>query len=127
MVATLIIQSNPIFSVIGFESLGSQSQVLDYAQAQHIERSQRLAHAILNAYQARTNQAGKLKSAPLFILKGATMPAVHVEIGYSSNIQDRTNLLQPTFQELLVAAITDGIAAFKKAEEQGEQQVSSNE
>jgi N-acetylmuramoyl-L-alanine amidase len=104
----------------GFENLGSQSQVLDYAQAQHVERSQRLAHAILDAYQARTNQAGKLKSAPLFILKGATMPAVHIEIGYSSNIQDRTTLLQPAFQESLVAAVTDGIAAFKKAEEQGE-------
>jgi len=48
------------------------------------------------------------------------MPAVHIEIGYSSNIQDRTNLLQPAFQELLVAAVTDGIAAFKKAEEQEE-------
>ncbi len=101
----------------GFESLQAQSQVLDYAQAPHIERSQRLAQAILDAYQARTNQTGRLKSAPLFTLRGATMPAVHIEIGYSSNAQDVNNLVQPAFQELLVAAITDGIAAFKKGEQ----------
>jgi N-acetylmuramoyl-L-alanine amidase len=45
------------------------------------------------------------------------MPAVHIELGYSSNAQDLNNLLLPAFQELLVASITDGIAAFKKAEE----------
>lgn len=103
----------------GAESLQAQSQVLDYAQAPQIGRSQRLAQAILDAYQARTNRAGKLKSAPLFTLRGATMPAVHIELGYSSNVQDGNNLVQPTFQELLAAAITDGIAAFKKSE-QGE-------
>jgi len=101
----------------GFDSLQAQSQVLDYAQAPQIERSKRLARAILDAYQSRTNQAGRLKSAPLFSLKGATMPAVHIEIGYSSNGRDVNNMVQPGFQESLVAAITDGIAAFKKIEQ----------
>jgi N-acetylmuramoyl-L-alanine amidase len=103
----------------GFEHLPAQSQVLDYAQAPSLDRSRRLAQAILDAYQARVNQAGSLKSAPLFTLKGATMPAVHIELGYGSNAQDVQNLAQPAFQERLVAAITDGIAAFRKSE-QGE-------
>jgi len=46
------------------------------------------------------------------------MPAVHVEIGYGSNDQDRTKVQQEAFQQVLVAAIADGIAAFKKQEEQ---------
>lgn len=103
----------------GYESLSAQSQSLDYAQARHIEQSARLADQIVAAYKARNNgEDSALKRTPLFMLKGATMPAVHVEIGYVSNPQDQALIRQDEFQQLLVAAITDGIAAFKKAEEQ---------
>jgi N-acetylmuramoyl-L-alanine amidase len=104
----------------GYEALSEQSQVLDYAQAKYIETSKRLAQQIIAAYDAllNTGREGTLKSAPLFALKGATMPAVHIEIGYNSNPQDQANVLQEEFQQLLVAAIRDGIAAFKKQEEQ---------
>jgi N-acetylmuramoyl-L-alanine amidase len=102
----------------GFGTLGTQSQLLDYAQMKYTESSKRLAQQIISAYDARNDgRSGTLKSAPLFTLKGATMPAVHIEIGYNSNPQDLTNILQEEFQQLLVAAITDGIAAFKKQEE----------
>jgi N-acetylmuramoyl-L-alanine amidase len=102
----------------GFEALSEQSQVLDYAQAKYIAISERLAQQILSGYDALNIGGGTLKSAPLFTLKGATMPAVHIEIGYSSNSQDQAKILQEEFQQLLVSAITGGIAAFKKQEEQ---------
>lgn len=101
----------------GYETLSAQSQSLDYAQARHIDSSNRLAENIITAYNERAN-GGHLKSAPLFSLKGATMPAVHIEIGYGSNEQDRVKILQKEFQQLLVAAITDGLAAFREQEEQ---------
>lgn len=102
----------------GYEALSAQSQVLDYAQAQYIAISERLAQQILSGYDALNAGRGTLKSAPLFTLKGATMPAVHIEIGYSSNSQDHAKILQEEFQQSLVSAITEGIAAFKKQEEQ---------
>ena len=106
----------------GGETLSAQSQVLDYAQARYVESSKQLAEHILAAYNQRnTEHGGRLKSAPLFTLKGATMPAVHVEIGYSSNAYDRAMIVQEEFRQLLVAAITEGIAVFKEQEEQGEQ------
>lgn len=96
----------------GLPAGNAQSQILDYVQAQYVETSKRLAQRILDAYKG-----GRLKSAPLFTLKGATMPAVHIEIGYSSNAGDRGKLGNEAFQQALVAAITDGLAAFKKQEE----------
>lgn len=97
---------------------GIKAQVLDYAQAKYLEQSKRLADQIVAAYRARNNGAtAVVKRAPLFALKGATMPSVHIEIGYASNASDRQNMTQEAFQQMLIGAIADGIAAFKKGEE----------
>ena len=103
----------------GYDEISARTQLLDYAQAKYIEQSSRLAQQIINAYITRNEgQRAVVKYAPLFTLKGATMPSVHLEIGYGSNEQDRARLLQEEFQQLIVAAIADGIAAFKNEEEQ---------
>ena len=103
----------------GYDDVSAQSQLLDYAQAKYIEQSERLAVQIIAAYEERNiGKHGRLKRAPLFTLKGVTMPAIHVEIGYGSNEQDRLNIVQEEFQQILVAAITDGLAMFVKEEGQ---------
>ncbi len=97
---------------------GAKAQVLDYAQAKYLEQSKRLAEQIVAAYRGRNNGArAVVKRAPLFTLKGATMPSVHIEIGYASNAGGRQNMTQDAFQQTLIGAIADGIAAFKKGEE----------
>ncbi len=103
----------------GYKSLSAQSQLLDYAQAKYTKPSTRLAEQILTAYKARNGgKEGTLKRTPLFTLKGTTMPAVHVEIGYASHLPEQNLLIQEEFQQLLVSAITEGIAVFKRLEEQ---------
>jgi N-acetylmuramoyl-L-alanine amidase len=103
----------------GYDDVSARSQLLDYAQAKYVTQSEHLARQIISAYEARNMEKhAVIKRAPLFTLKGATMPAVHIEIGYGSNEQDRMKVTQEEFQQVLVAAITDGIAAFKKEEEQ---------
>ena len=98
--------------------ISAQSQVLDFAQAKYLAQSEQLAKELVAAYAARREGArAVVKRAPLFTLKGTTMPAVHLEIGYCSNDQERQLLTQPDFQQTLVAALADGIAAFKKARE----------
>ncbi len=78
-------------------------------------QSKRLAQHIVTAYQARhPGSRAEVKYAPLFTLKGTTMPALHLEVGYGSNAQDQQNLAGEAFQQSLVAAISDGIAGFKK-------------
>jgi len=98
--------------------INAQSQLLDYAQARYVKQSERLAAQVLSAYRSRNpGQRAVMKRAPLFTLKGATMPAIHLEIGYGSNEQDRANLVLEEFQQIIVAAMTDGIAVFKQKEE----------
>ncbi|PID59029.1 hypothetical protein CSB45_01045 [candidate division KSB3 bacterium] len=103
----------------GYNEINARTQLLDYAQARYITQSSRLAQQIVNAYVVRSkDRRAVVKHAPLFTLKGATMPSVHLEIGYTSNEASRTRLLQETFQQAIVAAIVDGIAAFTREEEQ---------
>ena len=103
----------------GYDEISAKTQLLDYAQAKYIDQSSRLAQQIVSAY-ARRNEGHRatVKHAPLFTLKGATMPSIHVEVGYGSNEEDRARLLQEEFQQLIAAAIVDGIAAFTREEEQ---------
>ena len=96
--------------------VGAQAQMLDYAQAKYAAQSQRFAEQIVAARQAR-NARAVVKRAPLFTLKGATMPSVHLELGYGSHPQERINLAQPEFQQALIEAIVDGVTAFKKGEQ----------
>lgn len=99
----------------GSNSLSGRSQLLDFAQANYVTQSQRLAQHIVTAYQGRhPGSRAKVQYAPLFTLKGTTMPALHLEVGYGSNAEDQQNIAGEAFQQSLVAAISDGIASFKK-------------
>ncbi len=103
----------------GYDGISARTQLLDYAQGKYIEQSSRLAQQIVTAYVTHNEgQRATVKHAPLFTLKGATMPSVHIEIGYGSHEGDRARLLQDEFQQVIVAAIVDGIAAYKHEEEQ---------
>ena len=100
------------------DDINAQSQLFDYAQARYIGQSERLTEQILESYRSRNpGHRAVMKRAPLFTLKGATMPAIHLELGYGSNEQDRSNMVLEEFQHIIAAAITDGIAVFKQKEE----------
>ena len=103
----------------GYNEVSAQSQLLDYAQAKYCDFSEQLAQQIITAYQQRNEGSPAfLRRAPLFTLKGVTMPAVHIEVGYGSNEQDRIKITQEAFQQVIVAAITDGIDSFKREQAQ---------
>ena len=54
-----------------------------------------------------------IKSARFYVLKGAKMPAVLVEVGYISNKWDEKNLKKSSYKEKLARGIAGGILAFK--------------
>jgi len=60
---------------------------------------------------------GGVKGENLFVLVGAQMPAILVEIGYLSNPIERRRLLNPVYQNLIAKGISEGIINYLKNRE----------
>ena len=56
-----------------------------------------------------------VERAPLHVLESANMPAVIVEIGYLTNVDQEKQLTANEFQNTLVQAIVDAIVKFRDA------------
>ncbi|MEM4368371.1 MAG: N-acetylmuramoyl-L-alanine amidase [Candidatus Anstonellales archaeon] len=83
-----------------------------------INESSRLCSLILNECVTRTNQFSRgVKQAGFYVLRGAQMPAVLVEIGFISNPEEELKLIRQDFQQL----IADGIASALRKYYEGQQ------
>ncbi len=60
---------------------------------------------------------GGVRPAPFWVLVGAEMPAVLVEVGYLSNPHERRRLLSARYQELIARGIAQGIANYLRNRE----------
>jgi N-acetylmuramoyl-L-alanine amidase len=58
-----------------------------------------------------------VRGAPFYVLVGAEMPAVLIEVGYLSNPKERARLFNPTYQELQAKGIVEGIVRYLKNRE----------
>lgn len=61
----------------------------------------------------RTRDRGP-HEAPFFVLIGANMPAVLVELGYITNPDEAKHLNSDAYQQALAQGMADGITAYKK-------------
>lgn len=52
---------------------------------------------------------GGVREAPFWVLVGATMPSVLIELGYISNPEESDKMFNPQYQRLLVEGMSDGI------------------
>lgn len=55
---------------------------------------------------------GGVREAPFWVLVGATMPSVLVELGYISNPEESDNMFNPQYQKHLVDGISDGLDQY---------------
>ncbi len=55
-----------------------------------------------------------IHQAPFFVLTGARMPAVLLELGFISNPEEEQKLRSPAYQRILAQAIVDGIKEYRK-------------
>lgn len=62
------------------------------------------------SYQGITD--GGVREGPFWVLAGALMPSVLIEIGYNSNEIEAPRLNNDTYQKTLAAGIADGIDGF---------------
>ncbi len=88
------------------------------AQAQFLEESSALAETIqqkLNAFLGVRNRG--IRQAPFVVLKGATMPAVLVEIGFITNPEEERKLRQTDYRRKICEALRESVLAFKDQRE----------
>ena len=86
------------------------------AQTAHLKQSSRLAEILQDELQAvtgteRVNRG--IKQNSFRVLKGATMPAVLVEVGFISNPDEERLLVSPAYQDKLAEALYRGILRYK--------------
>ncbi len=85
-----------------------------------IDESSRLAHHVQqNLYETLNEKFGPIKNlgvkqAPFYVLIGAQMPSILVEVSFISNSQDRERLTQEDYQEQIVEGIFKGVERYIK-------------
>jgi len=55
---------------------------------------------------------GGVRPAPFYVLVGAQMPSVLVEVGYISNSAERARIFTPSYQDKLAEGIADGVSNY---------------
>jgi N-acetylmuramoyl-L-alanine amidase len=76
----------------------------------------RLAYAIHQRLLVRTGAPDRgIQQAPFFVLTGARMPAVLLELGFLSNPEEEQLLVQTAYQKRLAEAVVEGIAQYRSA------------
>ena len=88
------------------------------AQNAFIKQSRYLASTIQKSLAKRLGPLEMknrgVKQGNLYVLVGATMPNILVEMGFISNKREALLLKQKSTQNRIVSALTDGIAKYKK-------------
>ncbi len=88
----------------------------DLAQSHHLSESQRLANLIQGEFNTALQLKDRgVKQAPFRVLKGATMPAVLVELGFISNPEEEKKLQDPAYRDQLLDALVTAIARYRSS------------
>lgn len=88
----------------------------DLQSAAALAGASRLAYAIHDKLVTALKAENRgVKQAPFYVLAGARMPAVLLEVGFISNEAEAARLRTPAHQEKIAAAVADGVAAWRAA------------
>ncbi len=96
-----------------------QDILSDIMKNSKISESSRLAQQVHNSILSKAETNGfadikdlGVKQAPFYVLIGAAMPAILIEIAFISNEEDMQNLQNSTFVQMLTQEIASGIRAY---------------
>ncbi len=96
----------------------SQNVLLNVLNHRRIIESNKLAidvqRYMLSSLKDKFKQItdGGVREAPFWVLVGAQMPAVLIEVGYITNANDRKMLFSDTYQSQLARGIADGVEGY---------------
>ncbi|MHB1843579.1 MAG: N-acetylmuramoyl-L-alanine amidase family protein [Deltaproteobacteria bacterium] len=78
--------------------------------------SSRLAYALQQRLVQATRAADRgVQQAPFFVLTGAHMPAVLIEVGFVSQPEEERQLASPAYEDALAQAIVHGLSDYENA------------
>ncbi|MBI9032542.1 N-acetylmuramoyl-L-alanine amidase [bacterium] len=102
----------------GEEALQEYSQadyvISDLIQSAQLIESINLAYKFQNNLVLETEASDRgVKSANFFVLRGAFMPSILVELGFISNFEEGKKLNKENYQDNLVESMFYGIKSFK--------------
>ncbi len=96
-----------------------QDILSDIMKNSKIDESSRLAQQVHNSIIGVADKRGfadvknlGVKQAPFYVLIGAQMPAILIELAFLSNEKDVENIKNPVFLEMLTKEITEGVRAY---------------
>ena len=96
-----------------------RSILWDLSQSDFQQESSRVAETLQNHLDRALRRPSRgVKQAPFYVLGGAAMPAVLVEIGFISNPQEEQRLRDDGYRERIARALAAGIAAYKRSYDQ---------
>lgn len=86
----------------------------DLQDAASLQASSRLAYAIHDKLVGRLQAEDRgVKQAPFYVLAGARMPAVLLEVGFLSHHDEARKLRSREYQDRIADAVAEGIRAFR--------------
>lgn len=86
----------------------------DLSQTEHLESSNSMAISVHQNMIAGTKGYDRgVKQANFYVLRGAFMPSILVEMGFISNPEEEQMLVNEEYQERLARTIFEGIKRFK--------------
>ena len=86
----------------------------DLQSTEALELSSRLAYAIHDRMIAATGAEDRgVRQAPFYVLAGASMPAVLVEVGFLSHPQESRKLESAAYQDKVAKAIAEAVSAWR--------------
>jgi N-acetylmuramoyl-L-alanine amidase len=90
----------------------------DLAQSQFQLESSRLAETVQDSMTRMLRIPSRgVKQAGFYVLGGAAMPAVLVEIGFVTNPREERKLKDPRYRDDIARAIAEGLAEYKRQAE----------
>jgi N-acetylmuramoyl-L-alanine amidase len=93
-----------------------KTMLWDLAQAEFQTESSRLAETVLDSMtQALRIPNRGVKQAGFYVLGGAAMPAILIEIGFVTNPREEKRLKEARYRDEIARAIVSGLADYKRA------------
>ena len=92
-----------------------KSILWDLAQSEFQAESSHLAEIVLDSMTRSLRIPNRgVKQAGFYVLGGAAMPAILVEVGFVTNPKEERKLRDPRYRDEIARAIFDGLAEYKR-------------
>jgi len=96
-----------------------KSILWDLAQSEFQEESSFMAETVLDSMSKSLNLVNRgVKQAGFYVLGGAAMPAILIEIGFLTNRKEERKLATSEHREAIARAIYSGLAEYKRRYDQ---------